>query len=498
MCSLTQLLRQFQTVSRLRLIILFVFSVLCIDSIQAEMDDLYQDATTIEFTDPEHVFLETHKIVLVDDGSTGSRVMSFCFGRDSTEEQFRLVKQSPMINASILSPDIGGIDDKSAQAIARLLADKTFCPSVNPNSEKPVFFLGATAGKRANSKDVVSKTFKMIKDKLNKLGVEGQQYDIRLQVLEGWEEGAYNWLAANKFYGRLNSWKDHYGIVELGGKSAQMAFSLLNDQDLFSPGPDRNSNDSYELASNDHGYLNFSIYEKELSGFTLFSESKMGFGLNQAIKDLKAVLSASNSDDPCIAEDDSVAIYEECKAKIESLFESREDKSKSFKSKQASLYKKMPRTFYLSGYFYDFTVSKGLHSHLLLSQLEEAARFACENFTLRDLKESDEKDSGASLFDDFQTKSPINYPRVVTSPDDATYSGSIPRADNTRLCSSLTYMVTLLEQLGVGEDHQLVILKAYRYEGKPYPATWSPGCAYALVNGFMPEKTGASEEVVQK
>ena len=164
-------------------------------------------------------YQEIRKIVVLDDGSTGSRVVSFYFGRNYDHEEFRLIKQSLIHEASVLSIKDGGISDESAQLISDLLKEDDCGANC-----KSSFFLGATAGKRTD-KESTKKMFRKIRGKLKQLGINEKKYDIEMKVLDGSMEGAYNWLAVNYIYGRLDDSEKSYGIVELGGKSAQMAFS---------------------------------------------------------------------------------------------------------------------------------------------------------------------------------------------------------------------------------------------------------------------------------
>lgn len=55
------------------------------------------------YSEEEQKYQKIRKVVVLDDGSTGSRIVSFLFGRNYFFEEFCLIKQSPMREASSLS-----------------------------------------------------------------------------------------------------------------------------------------------------------------------------------------------------------------------------------------------------------------------------------------------------------------------------------------------------------------------------------------------------------
>ncbi|MCW7555833.1 hypothetical protein NX722_25040 [Endozoicomonas gorgoniicola] len=441
------------------------------------------------FADSEQEYLETRKLVLVDDGSSSSRLMSFCFGRHSVNEEFRLIRQSPMKEGSPLRLDHGGIDDDSAQIIANLLKDENFCKSANKATERPAFFLGATAGKRSDSINT-EKLFLKIRDKLAKFGVTDKKYDIELKLLEGWKEGAMNWLAVNHFYGRFGTNEKPFGIVELGGKSTQMAFSLAGASiTAIKPGLSNNMAESIAVPGDDYNYVDIDREDDEKPEVTVFSESKMGFGLNHAYQVYSDRFTADN---PCEAtEKDTEANAGECQKAMDSLFQPDNIKTNdkvplNFRQKNEQLHQYMPETFYLSGYFYDYTVHLGLHSQLTIDDLDKAAIYSCKNFSGEYLGKAQRKEVEPDILKLFSNNelATKESARVVTSPDSFKYSGSIQRVNYSRLCGTLTYMVSLLKNLGIKSHHKLIMVKSFVFEGKPYPATWSPGYAYAWSNDY--------------
>ena len=435
------------------------------------------------------VYQETRKIVVLDDGSTGSRVVSFYFGRNYDHEEFRLIKQSPMHEASALSIKDGGISDESAHLIADLLK-KDDCG----DNCKSSFFLGATAGKRMD-KESAEIMFGKIRGKLEQLGINEKEYDIEMKVLDGSMEGAYNWLGVNYLYGRLDDSEQSYGIVELGGKSAQLAFSLKTKRHTEAIKELKNKffhseeSEDKTLLSFGHGLIQKNINE-------VIAESKMGFGLNQAYEKYEEQFLATGAY-PCEDQNERVVVnYSECQKAMDSLFSKEDDKSNPGKqlfrwSDDEAVGRNMPDTYYLSGYFYDYTVHMGLRSRMTLKQFESAASHACKFFSENHLKQvlglaAEYPDYGANPFFNFESMilPSSKEPRVTTKPSDFKYSGSIQEIKRKRFCGTMTYMVSLLKHFGIKPNHNLVIVKSFVLEGKPHPATWTPGYAYAKANEY--------------
>ncbi|KEQ12587.1 hypothetical protein GZ77_18960 [Endozoicomonas montiporae] len=430
--------------------------------------------STIVSAGGESQYLETRKIVVLDDGSSGSRLVAFFFGRNNTDEEFRLIRSSKIIQASALKEEDGGLTDDSAEKIVTMLNEN----SNQPNSQS-MLFLGMTAGKREDRLGA-GRLLKMIRSKLIKFGVDEHKHSLELRVLDGSMEGAYNWLGVNYVYADS---KNSYGIVELGGASAQIAYKWLADTKV-------QVNDD----QSEEGDKNFLLFE---SGYdrnkthTLFARSQMGFGLNKAYKGYEHLHPEVMTRHCEAADSSSYVDFKACKESMEELFVVKETEPKNqfiWQQAEQDARSAMPDTYYLSGYFYDYTVDMGLRSHLTVEQLEKAAKYACDNFTVKALDEalaSKNSENEINLFKDFEaTLPPMTKERVVTLPSDFVYSGSFKPAKSNQYCGTLTYMASLLEHFGLQPHHNLVIVKSFKFEGKTYPATWTAGYAYARANGY--------------
>lgn len=433
---------------------------------------------------------QTRKIVLLDDGSTGSRVMAFCFGRNDGNEEFKLIGQSRMYDkASALKPEVGGISDETVNVIGELL-ENAFCQSLD--SEKPEFFLGATAGKRKD-KEQAKKIFEKIREKLIKHPVTSK-YKINLRVLRGLEEGAYNWLAVNYTHKLLDSPGAALGIIEMGGGSIQLAFQLpelhlqssLTRQNVSDTAPGSGTNFDVVKIWRRSGNLHYRRID-------VYAESWMGFGLKYAYN--RYLSQKKTHGFNCDPENQQSGVdYNNCHEAMEQLFEplgGSPDYFDLFYGLTSQLDRFLPDTFYLSGYFYDYTVAKGLHSHLRINELEAAAEYACTHFTMEYLKDAEEKNN-TNLFADFLPLLTGKRPeRIITDPGDFQFTSPVPAIKNDKFCAYITYMGTVLRKLGITEQQQLVIVKSLKFEGRPYPATWSPGYAIGWANDWLEEESSS-------
>ena len=421
---------------------------------------------------------QTRKIVMFDDGSTGSRVMAFCFGRNHDGEEFRLLGQSRMYDkASPLKPG-EGLTGETLDVIGEFL-DNSFCRT--PGSPEPAFFLGATAGRRTNEGET-QKLFQLIRQKLSEHPVTGEYKDITLKLLNGWEEGAYNWLGVNYTHDQLDSPQGSFGIVEMGGGSTQVAFRLPH-YTLKNISPHINDSMAFSVAQKEADYVIFDRHGKK-EPIEVFSESKMGFGLKYGYNKYFALKEKTGlSCDPDLP---SAGVdYQKCSQVMERVFDHSVDSTDSFQERSGQLSRHLPKTFYLSGYFYDYTVAKGLPSHMRVDELEAAAEYACTHFTPEFLDQA-EKQGNSDIFTNFAASlSDDRTERVVTAPESFQFSGAVPPVKNERFCANLTFMATMLRQLGITDDQQLMIVKSLTFEGKPYPATWTPGYAIAWANGWL-------------
>ncbi|KAE9590199.1 hypothetical protein Lal_00027902 [Lupinus albus] len=162
--------------------------------------------------------------VIFDAGSSGSRVHVFHFDHNldlvnigNDLELFLQIK--PGLSAYAQNPQ------EAAESLSSLL-DKA--ESVVPREFRPKtpVRVGATAGLRTLEGDTSDRILQTVRDFLKLRSTFRSDADS-VTVLDGTQEGAYQWVTINYLLGNLG--KDYsktVGVVDLGGGSVQMAYAI--------------------------------------------------------------------------------------------------------------------------------------------------------------------------------------------------------------------------------------------------------------------------------
>ncbi|XP_026482349.1 ectonucleoside triphosphate diphosphohydrolase 5-like [Ctenocephalides felis] len=192
--------------------------------------------------------------VVIDAGSTGSRVVAYEFERHGNKlkllrEQFN--KTRPGLSSYAQNPDEG------AKSIMQLIDNiQDFVPAYLKPKTK--LFLRATAGLRLLGND----TAKMLLDKVQE---EFKKTDYKVEdhaagMLSGSDEGMFSWFTVNYLKDTLDQSKT-YAALEMGGGSAQVTYI---------------PKDNYK---ND---LKEDIHDVPYNNLQVFSKSYLGLGINAA------------------------------------------------------------------------------------------------------------------------------------------------------------------------------------------------------------------------
>lgn len=124
--------------------------------------------------------------------------------------------------------------------------------------------------------------------------------DLHIQVIPGETEGLYGWIATNYLLGGFDQPKDHdhgkghhtYGFLDMGGASAQIAFAP-------------NETEATKHAD-DLKLLRMRTLDGQRSEYKVFTETWLGFGVNQAHESyVKKLIETYDPDakeipDPCL------------------------------------------------------------------------------------------------------------------------------------------------------------------------------------------------------
>ncbi|CAF1697786.1 unnamed protein product [Brassica napus] len=223
--------------------------------------------------------------VIFDAGSSGSRVHVYCFDRNLDllplgNELELFVQLKPGLSAYPTDPrqaanSLVSLLDKAEASVPRELRPKT-----------PVR-VGATAGLRTlgheASENILQAVVKELLRDRSMLKTEANA----VTVLDGTQEGAYQWVTINYLLRNLGKpYSDTVGVVDLGGGSVQMAYAISEEDAATAPKP-LEGEDSY-------------VREMYLKGrkYFLYVHSYLHYGLLAARAEILKVSEDSNN--PCI------------------------------------------------------------------------------------------------------------------------------------------------------------------------------------------------------
>lgn len=218
---------------------------------------------------------DSHKslyAVIIDAGSTGSRVFAFRF-HTSAEIS------SPVLKSELFhqeKPGLSSYADNPIEATKSLgiLVEKA--KSVIPSSEwrDTPLLLKATAGLRLLPANKANRILEVTKQFLNSSGF--QLNDNSVSIMEGVDEGIFSWVTVNFLLGRFSqqNTQSTVTVLDLGGGSTEVTFRL--DEETVK-------------TLNHSSVYNTSVLNQNMSVFT---HSYLGLGLMAA---RKAILVSESS-----------------------------------------------------------------------------------------------------------------------------------------------------------------------------------------------------------
>ncbi len=201
-------------------------------------------------------------VVVIDAGSSGSRVLAFTFHRCIAtgslildDELWHEVK--PGISAHVERPGDAKDSIKSLLSIAKGRIPEAAW------STTPVT-LKATAGLRLLPPDRAKVILEAVSEALNQSGLAPQG---EIEILDPEKEGILAWFTVNFLTGRLGNELDSYVTLDLGGGSTQISFA-----------PE--SGTKIEGLQGRKGFLHNVTLQGQM--LNLYSHSYLGLGLNSA------------------------------------------------------------------------------------------------------------------------------------------------------------------------------------------------------------------------
>ncbi|CAI0433859.1 unnamed protein product [Linum tenue] len=222
--------------------------------------------------------------VIFDAGSSGSRVHVFCFDPNMDlipigGELELFLQLKPGLSYYAKDPraaaeSLTSLLDKAEAAVPRELRSKT-----------PVR-VGATAGLRALEGDASDRILQAVRDLLKDRSTLKSDANS-VTVLDGSQEGSYQWVTINYLAGKLGrSYASTVGVVDLGGGSVQMAYAISEADAAKAP----------RVTDGEDTY----VHKMLLKGTTyyLYVHSYLHYGLLAARAEILKV--SDGSSNPCV------------------------------------------------------------------------------------------------------------------------------------------------------------------------------------------------------
>ncbi|EEC82701.1 hypothetical protein OsI_27366 [Oryza sativa Indica Group] len=398
--------------------------------------------------------------VIFDAGSSGSRVHVFRFDANldllHIGDQIELfVQKKPGLSAYAKNPQ------EAAKSLVSLLEDAKRVVPAELRGQTPVR-VGATAGLRALGAEKSEEILQAVRDLLREKSSFKTQPDW-VTVLDGPQEGAYEWVTINYLLGKLGkTYADTVGVVDLGGGSVQMAYAIAEKDAVKAPKPSEGE-DSY-------------VKKLFLKGTTyyLYVHSYLHYGLLAARAE---ILKAGNGKgySYCTLEGHQ-GQYKYGNGKFEasaspsgaSYSKCRDDVVKALKVDQACTHMKCSfggiwnggggagqKNLFVASFFFDraaeagFVNPKAPVAKVKPSDFEKAAKRACK-LNLKDAEAA--------------------YPGVQKD--------NIPY-----ICMDLVYQYTLLvDGFGVGSHQEMTLVKKVPYSNAFVEAAWPLGSAIEVAS----------------
>lgn len=162
--------------------------------------------------------------LMIDAGSTGSRIHTFTFRKHPQTSQLRVLHEDfypikPGLSHYKHSPE------EAAKSLRPLLDRAKVRVPYSLHSHTPVV-LRATAGLRMVGEDVANSILTEVRKTLRASGFRFED-DSWASILTGNEEAVYSWMTVNYLLGRGP--KNTVGTLELGGGSSQVAYVPRDD-----------------------------------------------------------------------------------------------------------------------------------------------------------------------------------------------------------------------------------------------------------------------------
>ncbi|KAI4348429.1 hypothetical protein L6164_009154 [Bauhinia variegata] len=396
--------------------------------------------------------------VIFDAGSSGSRVHVFHF-----DQNLDLVHIGKDLELFVqIKPGLSAYAQNPQQAADSLIPLLDKAESVVPRELHPKtpVRVGATAGLRALEGDASDRILQAVRDMLKERSTLKAETDA-VTVLDGTQEGAYQWVTINYLLGNVGKeYSDTVGVVDLGGGSVQMAYAVSEKDAANAP----------KVSEGEDPY----IKEMFLKGrkYYLYVHSYLHYGLLAARAEILKV--TGDSDNPCILAGydgsykyggvdyraySSGSSLNDCKSVAQKALKINESTCTHMKCTFGDIWNggggDGQKHLFVASFFFDRAAEAGfVDPKLPVAEVrpvdfEDKAKLACKT-KLEDAKST--------------------FPRV----DDS----NLPY-----ICMDLVYQYTLLvDGFGLSPQQNITLVKQVKYHDSLVEAAWPLGSAIEAIS----------------
>ncbi|OMO84693.1 Nucleoside phosphatase GDA1/CD39 [Corchorus capsularis] len=397
--------------------------------------------------------------VIFDAGSSGSRVHVYCFDHNldlvpigSDLELFEQIK--PGLSFYAKDPQA------AANSLLTLLDKAEGVVPLDLRSKTPVR-VGATAGLRALEGDASDRILQAVRELLKDRSTLKSEAN-GVKILDGSQEGSYEWVTINYLLGNLGkTYADTVGIVDLGGGSVQMAYAISESAAAKAP----------RVQDGEDSYVN-EMYLKG-SKYYLYVHSYLHYGLLAARAEILKV--SEDSGNPCVLEGyDGTYSYggENFKASASlsgtSMEECRRVTLKALKINDTCTHMKCTfggiwnggggdgqKNLFVASFFFDRAAEAGF-----IKATDPVAKVQPQNFADAAKRACETKYSNAK----------------------ATYE-NVDENNLPYICMDLVYQYTLLvDGFGLDPFQDITLVKQVKYRNSLVEAAWPLGSAIEAVS----------------
>lgn len=167
--------------------------------------------------------------VVIDAGSTGSRVLAFAFHHGILDD--RLVLDDELFKQ--LKPGLSSFVSDEARAVEQiesLIAEAKGVIPADKWSVTPIV-LKATAGLRLLGQEQAEHLLAVVRQVVEKSGFKTDSESV--EIMDGIDEGLFSWFTVNFLSGHLTGGQT-VAALDLGGGSTQVTYVMDNERDVAS------------------------------------------------------------------------------------------------------------------------------------------------------------------------------------------------------------------------------------------------------------------------